>query len=399
MLLSDVFCVCALAFHSRWRYSPSNDSVSWLAGSNSLSNQSSISGTANYGTMGTASSLVLPFPRYFAAQVADASGRLWLHGEHAEKPCTHQRSSCVSVYVHPRACVVLLVCLFAGGYANDAISPDLYLSDLMFFNTTSQYWCWVAGQSVNIPWSSSNYGQFRTPASSNVMASRYWHVATIDIRAQRIYILGGLVPVPGGVVSDLWTVRCTVTRALRLLRSVLSFCYCSLVSVCLQYDISTGQWAWIAGARQQTPFSPVYPLVQGMTGGTLRPIFQAMQLPCIWLDMSRGLWLGFGLATGSQTFNGDFCSSYDVGMQGCCMQRCQAVADFVIFVGVVLLHFVCLRSVVPPFASIHSLRGTDSEPPLCLAGIAQCSCPHWGEQCHPQCAWRVFIRPHLHGRG
>jgi hypothetical protein len=64
-------------------------------------------------------------------------------------------------------------------------------SDRWYYVPSNNCWVFVAGSFSSVPWSLSQYGQFRVPSSTNSIPARGGSAAAIDLRNGRIYFFAG----------------------------------------------------------------------------------------------------------------------------------------------------------------------------------------------------------------
>jgi N-acetylneuraminic acid mutarotase len=147
-----------------WRYSPSTNQWTWLAGGNADNT------AGHYGTQGTAAAANVPGARQAASAWSDSSGTLWL----------------------------------LGGYGYDSIGQLGYLNDLWQYSPSSGLWIWISGYSgtnaVGV------YGTQGTPAAANVPGARQAANTWID-SAGEVWLFGGYGCDSAGDVgalNDLW---------------------------------------------------------------------------------------------------------------------------------------------------------------------------------------------------
>lgn len=167
-----------------WEYSTTTQLWTWIAGS-------TISASAQYGTLGVGSTSNLPGGRETGATWTDLSGNLWLFG----------------------------------GYGYDSATNWGSLNDLWKFTTATKQWTWVAGSNTRN--ASGVYGTKGVGSTSNIPGARSGAVSWKD-SAGNLWLFGGAgydSAGSNGYLNDLW-----------------------------MYEISTGKWTWVSGSNLISQF-------------------------------------------------------------------------------------------------------------------------------------------------
>jgi N-acetylneuraminic acid mutarotase len=147
-----------------WRYSPSTNQWTWLAGGNADNTAGA------YGTQNIAAASNAPGARQGANAWTDSSGNLWLFG----------------------------------GYGYDSIGQLGYLNDLWQYSPSSGLWTWISGYSGTN--AAGVYGTQGTAAAANVPGARQAASAWID-SAGEVWLFGGYGCDSAddiGALNDLW---------------------------------------------------------------------------------------------------------------------------------------------------------------------------------------------------
>src|SRR5579871_5921929 len=183
----------AVYMNDLWKYSISNNTWTWIGGSNTGANNSVAPNPAVYGTLGTANAANFPGVRGNATSVTDSSGNFWLFG----------------------------------GQGGDSVGAFGNLNDLWKYSTSGPnagQWTWVAGSST--VGAAGVYGTLGTGSTLNTPASRYNAVGWADSTGN-IWLFGGSTgaTTSGGASTfvpnnDLW-----------------------------KFSPSNSQWTWVAGSN------------------------------------------------------------------------------------------------------------------------------------------------------
>jgi N-acetylneuraminic acid mutarotase len=234
-----------------WKFDPTTRLWTWMAGANTVTK------TAVYGTLGTASVANTPGPRSMSASWTDGNGNLWLFG--------------------------------GDGY--DANANGGYLSDLWEFSPSTNEWAWMGGLN-SIPVCSNTvcgnpgtYGNIGMPATGNLPGGRVGATAWAD-SSGNVWLFGGEGFDAKGSFSplnDLW-----------------------------KLNFATGEWTWISGSNVLT--TTAIGLTSGVAG-----IYGELQIPATgnvpggrwsasgWTDPKGNLWLfggaGFDSAASYSVLN------------------------------------------------------------------------------------------------
>ncbi len=215
----------------------------WMSGSNTsapCSSQQLYCGQpGEYGTLGTPADTNFPGARSTAATWIDKSGNLWLFGGNGFDS--------------------------AGKYAG--------LNDLWNFNTSTNQWTWVGGNSTvssGPPGSPGVYGTIGKPSTGNLPGSRYSAYSWTD-GGGNFWLFGGFGSDSAGntgYLNDLW-----------------------------MFNPSTMQWTWVSGSSSVgTVCNTSVICASPPTYGTLG-VPSATNLPggriagVTWVDKSGNLWL------------------------------------------------------------------------------------------------------------
>jgi hypothetical protein len=194
-----------------------------------------------YGTLGKSASANVPGGRFSSVTWIDKSGNLWLFG----------------------------------GFGKDGDTPTntAELNDLWEYSTGANSWTWIGGSHIGA--ASGVYGSQTAFAAANAPGARQGAAGWTDGNGN-FWLFGGLgfdsVNLAPGEMNDLW-----------------------------QYNVGTGQWAWISGSTTNGG-SGVYgalaipdpTAVPGARGGSSG-----------WIDSSGNLWL-FGGNGPKSGVNGSF---------------------------------------------------------------------------------------------
>jgi N-acetylneuraminic acid mutarotase len=228
----------ALSLQDFWKYSPSTNQWTWLAGTaNSTANNK-----GTYGTLGTGSTSNIPGGRELSAIWTDSSGNFWLFGGQGMdsngmwgdlndlwkyNPTNAQWTWVAGSNLYNDGATYGT--LGAGSISNipgprngsgnwtDA-SGNLwlfggwggsstgwgYLNDLWKFNPTTLAWTWVSGSKIDSQ--SGNYGTPGTGSTGNIPGARTGFVSWTD-SSGNMWLFGGLGYDSGGnagTMNDLW---------------------------------------------------------------------------------------------------------------------------------------------------------------------------------------------------
>lgn len=209
------------SYNDLWKYNPNTGEWTWVSGDN----------TGNalpfYGAQGFSHPSNKPGARYGAASWTDPSGNFWLYG----------------------------------GTGYDVNGSIGNLNDLWKFNTTTNEWIWMNGNTTLA--SGAVYGSWNTPAVNNRPGARSYSTGWADA-AGNCWIFGGTGDAGGstGYLSDLW-----------------------------KYDPTINQWAWLAGQTSANT-NPVYG-PQGTANVSFMPGARARHTA--WIDANGKFWLFGGL--------------------------------------------------------------------------------------------------------
>ncbi|MFT3694047.1 MAG: kelch repeat-containing protein [Kofleriaceae bacterium] len=214
-----------------WKYSPSTNQWTWVAGPDSVPMGGGAAGV--YGTKGTASATNYPGGRDAAMSWVDASGNIWMFG---------------GIGVDS-----------TGGSAS-------FLNDLWKYEPATGMWTWVSGPDVANDF--GTYGTLGTADAANVPSSRYSAATWIDSTGN-LWLLGGQGFDSAGnfvVMNDLW-----------------------------KFDPSTSEWTWTSGSNvggNNGGQAGVYGTL-GTSSATNTP-GSRYGIPT-WTDASGKLWLFGGM--------------------------------------------------------------------------------------------------------
>ena len=215
-----------------WQYNPGSNEWTWMSGSSTFNSQ------GVYGTQGTPAATNVPPPRLGSSTWTDAAGDLWLFGGTGFDATVYQNIG--------------------------------QFNDLWKYNSTSNEWTWVGGQSpatdpqLNGFYAGMDYqgvyGTQGVAASANFPGSRELANAWVD-SAGNFWLFGG----DGydksrnyGLLSDLW-----------------------------EFNPTTNQWTWVSGSSTINA-AGVYG-TQGAPAGSNMP--GARTGAAIWTDKSGDVWL------------------------------------------------------------------------------------------------------------
>lgn len=173
-----------------WKYDPTANQWTWIAGSKLRDQVDSLSGT--YGTLGVGSTSNLMGARDTSSMWLDSSGVIWLYG--------------------------------GWGFADRSSTSQGYVRDLWKFNPSNLQWTWVSGLSYIT--SEPIFGTKGTEAPTNNPGARMQQGFTID-SSGNIWQFGGVGPSiydNEDVFNTFW-----------------------------KYNPTTGQWTWMTGSNQGGP--------------------------------------------------------------------------------------------------------------------------------------------------
>lgn len=165
-----------------WKYNITNNQWTWIKGDSSRDK------LGVYGTQGVAASTNRPGARYESVSWKDNSGNFWLFG--------------------------------GAGYANSYNNNEpVLLNDLWKYNTLTNQWTWIKGDSNKVGYNVGVYGTLGSPAATNKPGARVRSVSWTD-NAGNLWLFGGFgnAQTQYGELNDLW-----------------------------KFDISTNEWTWIKG--------------------------------------------------------------------------------------------------------------------------------------------------------
>ncbi|MBS1566542.1 MAG: hypothetical protein JST39_19315, partial [Bacteroidetes bacterium] len=208
-----------------WKYSVSTNKWTWIAG------DSVIQKYGVYGTKGTGASANTPGARVAATCWTDNSHNLWLFG----------------------------------GAGMPASGSSGYMNDTWMFNTSTNKWIWITGDSVINQ--NGSYGTKTIAAASNRPGSRYCSLTWIDA-SNNVWMFGGQgygATGGTGMLNDMW-----------------------------QFNIMTNQWVWMRGDSIINQYG-----IYGVKGSTASPNKPgARSIARGWLDANGNPWVfgGFGYA-------------------------------------------------------------------------------------------------------
>jgi len=276
-----------------WKYNPSSNEWTWVNGSNAV-NESPI-----YGTQGIASPINKPGNKVFSVTCVDANGIFWLYGggdgwggskndlwkyDPSTNLWTWMKgdSTWSSVGVYGTKGVANIsntpgarvnsafqadksgnLWMF-GGNGYDATSSNMELNDVWKYNTTTNEWTWVNGDSLGKQL--SIYGSKGVTASTNKPSSRWGMGNWMNNITDELWIFGGygqdFTTSTGGLI-DLW-----------------------------KYNTVTNEWTWMHGDTL---------INQRSVRGTKRVSSSINKLgvrllPVSWIDAVGNLWTFGGIA-------------------------------------------------------------------------------------------------------
>jgi uncharacterized delta-60 repeat protein len=219
-----------------WKYDIANNTWTWVSGDN----------TANsfgvYGTKGVSSPSNKPGGRWSSVALTGNNGELWLFGGYG----------------------------FSIPDNTMGALPIALLNDLWKYNTVTNEWTWVSGDSLRFP--GGVYGSKGVPSPGNKPGGRFAHVGWTDANGN-FWFFGGSGLLWGvsnswGDLNDLW-----------------------------RYDVASNQWTWMAG--DTALYRPSSYGILGVPSPTNMP--GARLGSAAWRDISgNNLWLfgGIGNSTG-----------------------------------------------------------------------------------------------------
>lgn len=206
----------------------------WMSGYK-ITNQPSL-----YSQKGVTTATCMPGPRTNGVSWADTSGNLWMFG----------------------------------GSGNDAGNIYGIVSDLWKYNTSTNQWTWVKGDSIVGKYSS--YGTQGVASNANKPAFRDRSAAWTHKNGD-LYMFGGLGRDNAhntGTLNDLW-----------------------------KYNITLNQWTWVAGSNLRNQ-----PGIYGTKGVSGSSNFPGSRMESTtWVDTAGNFWLfggyGYGVITGDGYLN------------------------------------------------------------------------------------------------
>ena len=213
------------ALNDLWEYNITNNEWTWVSG------DSSINSYGTYGTKGTPGAGNIPGARCFSVTSTDNAGNLWLFG--------------------------------GTGYT---ASQTGYLNDLWEYNTGTNQWTWVKGDST--PNTQAVYGTKGVAAGTNDPGGRCELSGWTD-KSGNMWLFGGNAfddhSTNGPWINDLW-----------------------------KYNIATNQWTWISGDSVGGIAATFG--TKGVAAATNVPGARLLQVT--WTDNNGNFWLfaGYGLA-------------------------------------------------------------------------------------------------------
>jgi N-acetylneuraminic acid mutarotase len=173
-----------------WKFDPSTNQWTWMAGSTTLPNANNACLPGVYGNIGTPSAANIPGGRNLAVSWTDTAGNFWLFG----------------------------------GGGCDAAGTQGLLNDLWKFAPSTGQWTWIAG-STTVAFTASGhagiYGTQGVGSAGNVPGGRWTSFSWID-KSGNLWLFGGEgfdATGARGYLNDLW-----------------------------EFNPSTGFWAWISGS-------------------------------------------------------------------------------------------------------------------------------------------------------
>ena len=228
-----------------WKYSPSANEWTWVAGNNSAFNTTADYGS--YGTEGTASGTNAPPETQEATTWTDHAGNLWMYG--------------------------------GLGLLQGTTSTQAYLNTLWEYSPTSGEWTWVNGQTNSSVFVAPVYGTQGVAAAANTPGGRNQAAGWVD-QAGNLWLFGGSLATgleasssnPTGAVdgtNDLW-----------------------------MFHIASGQWTWVGGSMVLGQSGTYGTLGQAASGN----VPAARAGATTWTDSEGNFWLFGGAAyLGSNT--------------------------------------------------------------------------------------------------
>jgi N-acetylneuraminic acid mutarotase len=185
-----------------WEYDPATNEWTWMGGSNksALSFYSTLGQPGMYGTLGIPAPTNIPGSRYNAATWVDVNGNFWLFG----------------------------------GTGQDVDGLSAVLNDLWMYAPSTHQWAWIGGSEsveVLLGYQGGAYGTLGMPDEGNIPPSRTSAAAWTD-NSGNFWLFGGNGGDGIGALNDLW-----------------------------KYNSTSHQWAWMAGASNNT-----HPEVRGTLG-------------------------------------------------------------------------------------------------------------------------------------
>lgn len=279
-----------------WKYNPSTSEWTWMNGSNALNE------TPIYGTQGVAAPYNKPGKRVFSLSCVDTNGNFWLFGggdgwggeindlwkydpttnlwtwmkgdstwgsfgiygtKGVANPANTPGARTMAAFHADKYGNLWLF----GGDGNDANSSSQSLNDIWKYNTTTNEWTWVHGDSLGSQL--GTYGSKGLASSSNKISSRWGMGNWMNRTTDEFWIMGGYgyeYSATQGVLNDLW-----------------------------KFNLITHEWTWVNGdsiINQST--------VRG-TKGISSPLNKlgGQILPISWIDTLGNLWSFGGMVISS----------------------------------------------------------------------------------------------------
>lgn len=229
-----------------WKLNPSTNEWAWVGGSSAgtyLIHSDGYGQPGVYGELGVPALGNIPGSREYAASWTDHSGNLWLFG----------------------------------GLGQDMDGQEGRLNDLWKFDPSSGLWTWMGGSNLlnNCTDTAGNcgqpsaYGTLGIPAPGDIPGGRFGAAAWTDADSN-LWLFGGN---GGSDLNDLW-----------------------------KYDVSSNQWAWMAGASGASCAAD--PTVGGYNTCSTQPgVYGALGVPAAgntpgggssfasWSDKNGNFWL------------------------------------------------------------------------------------------------------------
>jgi len=221
-----------------WRYSPSTNQWTWIAGNTTVVCTTQCGRSGVYGTMGIAAATNLPGSRDRASAWTDNNGNFWLFG----------------------------------GSGADSAGNYGFLNDLCKFDPGTSQWTWMSGCSSVLPGQcavAGIYGTLQVPSASNSPGGRMVGATWADSNGN-LWLFGGTgldlnSANQWGYFNDLW-----------------------------EYSTSTNQWAWMGGNSTVSCFSTFcgQPGVYGTLGiPGMTNVPSGRDDMATWVDNKGNFWL------------------------------------------------------------------------------------------------------------